>query len=120
MGTYGLSNGDQINTKNEDIQNSTVMYSVDDNHARDIASIVIYQLLNRISKYASYRVNSPETESMYGGEAAYTVTDNYIGNENLIEIKVSAKVNDVTNIITYHLDKETKRKKSINIRFEYE
>ncbi|MFC2094132.1 hypothetical protein ACFLSH_00755 [Bacteroidota bacterium] len=120
MGTYGISNGDQNITENEDIQNSTVMYNVDDNHARDIATIIVYKLFNRLSKYAAYRVTSPVTETMYGGEAAYTVTDTYIGNENLIEIKVFAKVNDVTNIITYNIDKETKRKKSINIRFEYE
>ena len=81
---------------------------------------MVYKLLNRISKYAAYRVNSPETESLYGGEAAYTVTDTYIENENLIEIQVTAKVNDVTNTITYNIDRETKRKKSINIKYVYE
>ena len=57
------------------------------------------------------------TEHLNGGEAAYTVKDTFFENDNIIEINVTAKFIDVIKITTYYIDRETNRKKSINVRF---
>jgi hypothetical protein len=120
MVTYGTSNSSPNGTVNEDTQNSMVIENIADSHVHDIASCVVDILLVRIAKDATFRSYNQVSERLYGGEAAYTVKDTFFESENLIEIQVIAKYKDVKNIITYNIYKETKRKKSINIKFEYE
>ena len=62
----------------------------------------------------------PAAAHLNGGEAAYTVMDTFFENDNVIEIKVTAKFIDVMNITTYYVDRETNRKKGINVSFVYE
>ena len=113
--TYGISNSSRNSTVNQGTQNSVDNFA--DSRAHDIASSMAEKLLVRLSDDATYRVNTRETEHLNGGEATYTVKDTFFENDNLIEIKVTAKFSDVMNITTYYIDRESNRKKSINVRF---
>jgi hypothetical protein len=113
--TYGISNNSQNSTVNRGAQNSVDNFTY--SRAHDIASSMADILFERISDDTTYRVNTRVTEHLNGGEAAYTVKDAFIENDNLIEIKVTAKFNDVMNMTTHYLDREAKQKKRINVRF---
>jgi len=116
--TYGISNISQNSKVNQDTKNSVENFA--DSRANDIARSMADILLMRLSDDATYRVNTQETEHLNGGEAAYTVMDTFFENDNVVEIKVTAKFIDVMNITTYYVDRETNRKKSINVSFVYE
>ena len=116
--TYGISNSFQNSTVNRGAQNSAD--NLADSRANDIARSMADILFVRLSDDATYRVNTQETEHLNGGEAAYTVRDTFFENDNIIEINVTAKFSDVINITTYYIDRETNRKKSINVRFANE
>jgi hypothetical protein len=118
MVTYGISKIAQDSRVNQDTQNSLVNFVY--NRAHDITSSMADILLKRISEDEKYRVNSQETEDILGGKAYYTVKDTFFEDDSLINIKVTAKFNDVTTIVTTDIDRETKKKKRVNVSFVYE
>ena len=90
------------------------------NRARDIASSVSEILLMRIEEDASYGVNTSSVEDLLSGKVTYIVEDTFSEDNNLIEIKVTAKSKDFTTIITTDINRETKRKERINIKYLYD
>jgi hypothetical protein len=77
-------------------------------------------LLSRLSEDPAYEDNVQATDIFIGGTATYIVEETFIEDDNLIEIKVTSKSNGVTTIITTDINRETKRKERINVRYEYE
>jgi hypothetical protein len=118
MATYGISSISQNSYGNQGTQNPLDNFGY--NHAHHITNKMAEILLKRISEDENYRVNSRATEDVLGGKANYTVKDSFFENDSLIEIKATAKFNDVTTIVTTVLDRETRQKKSVNISFMYE
>jgi len=116
--TYGISNISQDSKVNQNTQNSVDKFAYD--RAHDIASSVADILLMRISEDATYGVNTPAAEDFSGGKVTYIVEDTFFENDNLIEIKVTTKSKDVTTIITTNINRETRRKERINVKYEYE
>jgi len=118
MVTYGISNIFQNSNEKKDTQ-----ISPDDfvyNRAHDIASTVSEILLKQLPDDETFNVNTRTTEKFFGGKVTYVVEDNFFENDSLIEIKVTAKYNDVTTIITTDISRETKQKKRINVSYVYE
>jgi len=117
MVTYGISSFSQ-DKLSQGTQNSLDNFIY--RRAHDITNNMADILLKRISDDEKYRVNSQETEDVLGGKANYTVKDTFFENDSLIEIKVTAKFNDVTTIVTTDIDRETRQKKRVNVSFVYE
>lgn len=100
MVTFGVSNITLNSTLNEGKNNS--VYKFGFNRAHDIASSITDILLMRLGNDIDYRVNTAETEYLFGGEAAYSVEDTFFEDDSLIEIRVDAKFNGITKtVITY-------------------
>ena len=100
MVTFGVSNITLNSTLNEGENNS--MYKFGFNRAHDIAGSITDVLLMRIANNPTYRVNTPVTEDLFGGEAVYTVGNTFFEDDSLIEIRVDAKFNGITKtVITY-------------------
>jgi hypothetical protein len=118
MVTYGIFNIPQNSEVNQGTQNSLDNFV--NNRSHDITNNMADILLKRVSEDENYRVNSQATEDVLGGKANYTVKDALFEDDSLIEIKVTAKFNDVTTIVTTDIDRETKQKKRVNVSFVYE
>ena len=118
MVTYGLSSISESSKVNQDTQNILDNFAY--NRARDIASSVSEILLMRIEEDASYGVNTSSVEDLLSGKVTYIVEDTFSEDNNLIEIKVTAKSKDFTTIITTDINRETKRKERINIKYLYD
>jgi hypothetical protein len=74
----------------------------------------------RISEDATYGVNTQSAEDFLSGKVIYIVEDTFSEDNNLIEIKVTAKSKDVTTIITTDINRETRRKERINVKYLYD
>jgi hypothetical protein len=98
MFTFGLNNITLNRTVNQGTQNTVDNFSI--NCAHDIASSMTDILLMRIANDVTYRVNTEETEDLFGGETAYTVKDTYFNGDSLIKILVSSNYNDVVKSVT--------------------
>ena len=116
--TYGISSFSQNSDGNQGTQNPLDNFVY--NRAHDITNKMADILLKRISEDENYRVNSRATEDVLGGKANYTVKDSFFDDDSLIQIKVTAKFNDVTTIVTTDIDRETRQKKRVNVSFMYE
>jgi hypothetical protein len=100
MVTFGVSNITLNSTLNGGTNNS--VYKFGFNRAHDIAGSITDVLLMRIANNPTYRVNTPVTENLFGGEAVYTVENTFFEDDSLIEIRVDAKFNGITKtVITY-------------------
>ena len=118
MVTYGISSISEEEKVNQDKQNSVDKFAYD--RAQDIASSVADILLMRLSDEETYGVNTAETENLPAGKITYIVEDNFNEDDNLIEIKVTAKSKDITTVITTDINRETKRKERINVKYLYD
>jgi hypothetical protein len=118
MVTYGISSISEEEKVNQDKQNSLDKFAYD--RAHDIASSVADILLTRLAENESYGVNTPPKEELSDEKVTYIVEDNFNQDDNLIEIKVTAKSKDVTTVITTDINRETKRKERINVKYLYE
>jgi len=118
MITNGITSFSQNNNVNQDTQNYLDDFTY--NHANDIASSVADILLTRLSEDPTYEDKAQATDDFFGGTATYIVEETFLEDDNLIEIKVTSKSNGVTTIITTDINRETKRKERINVRYEYE
>jgi len=118
MVTYGISSISQNSEVNQGTQNSLDNFVK--NRSHDITNNMADILLKRVSEDENYRVNNQATEDVLGGKANYTVKDALFEDDSLIEIKVTAKFNDVTTIVTTDIDRETKQKKRVNVSLVYE
>lgn len=100
MVTFGISNISLNSTLNRGTNNSVYRFGY--NRAHDIAGSITDILLMRIANNATYRVNTPATEDLFGGEATYSVGDTFFENDSLIEITVNANFNGITKtVITF-------------------
>jgi hypothetical protein len=100
MVTFGISNISLNSTLNRGTNNSVYRFGY--HRAHDIAGSITDILLMRIANNATYRVNTPATEDLFGGEATYSVGDTFFENDSLIEITVNANFNGITKtVITY-------------------
>jgi hypothetical protein len=100
MVTFGVSNITLNSRLNGGTNNS--VYKFGFNRAHDIANSITDILLMRLGNDIEYRVNTPVTEDLFGGEASYSVGDTFFEDDSLIEIKVDAKFNGITKtVITY-------------------
>jgi hypothetical protein len=118
MATYGISSISQNSYGNQGTQKPLDNFVY--NHAHHITNKMAEILLKRISEDENYRVTSQATEDVLGGKANYTVKDSFFDDDSPIQIKVTAKFNDVTTIVTTALDRETRQKKRVNVSFTYE
>ncbi|MGB5896035.1 MAG: hypothetical protein WBG58_17805 [Ignavibacteriaceae bacterium] len=114
--TYGITNFSQNNKVNQGTENSPDNFAY--NRAYDLASSMADILLKRISDDATDIGNARATEDFLGRKAAYIVEETFIEDDNLFEIKVTTKSEDVTTIFTTYICPETKRKERINVRYE--
>ncbi|MGB5896038.1 MAG: hypothetical protein WBG58_17820, partial [Ignavibacteriaceae bacterium] len=97
MVTFGISNISLNSTLNRGTNNSVYRFGY--NRAHDIAGSITDILLMRIANNATYRVNTPATEDLFGGEATYSVGDTFFENDSLIEITVNANFNGITKTV---------------------
>ena len=118
MVTYGISSISEDSKVNQDKQNIIDNFAY--NRARDIASSVADILLMRISEDPTDGVNTPSAEDLLSGKVIYIIEDTFSEDHNLIEIKVTAKSKDFTTIITTDINRETKRKERINVKYVYD
>jgi hypothetical protein len=96
--TFGLNNISLNRTLNLGTQNAVDNFNI--TRAHDIAGSMTDILLMRIANDRTYRVNSQETEDLFGGEAAYTVRETFFDGDSLIKIRVSANYNEVFKSVT--------------------
>jgi hypothetical protein len=100
MVTFGVSNITLNSTLNRGTNNSVYKFGI--NRAHNIAGSITDVLLMRIANNPTYRVNTPVTENLFGGEAVYTVENTFFEDDSLIEIRVDAEFNGITKtVITY-------------------
>jgi hypothetical protein len=100
MVTFGVSNITLNSTLNGGTNNS--VYKFGFNRAHNIAGSITDILLMRLGNDINYRVNTPVTENLFGGEATYSVGDTFFEDDSLIEIRVEAKYNGIMKtVITY-------------------
>jgi hypothetical protein len=105
MVTFGISNITQNSTLNQGTQN--VVDSFASNRAHDIAGSMADIIMMRLSNDLEYRVNSKESEYLFGGEVAYVVEDTFFEGDSLVKIVVAAKFDGVEKLITTYTDKPT-------------
>ena len=105
MVTFGISNISLNSTLNGGTKNS--VYKFGFNRAHDIAGSMSDILLMRIANNATYRVNTPATEDLFGGEAVYSVKDVFFEDDSLIEISVTAEFCGITKNVTTYAAKPT-------------
>ncbi len=103
--TFGISNITQNSTINQGTQN--VVDNFSNNRAHDIAGSMADILMMRLSNDFEYRVNTKETEDLFGGEVAYIVEDTFFEGDSLVRIIVAAKFDGVEKIITTYTSKPT-------------
>jgi len=115
--TFSMSSISKEKKVNHETQNSIDKFTFD--RAQDIASSVADILLTRLAENEEYGVNAPKIEEISGEKVIYIVEDTFNEDENLIEIKVTTKSKDVTTIITTDINRETKRKERINVKYLY-
>ena len=118
IATYGISSISQNSYGNQGTQNPLDNFVY--NRAHDITNKMADILLKRTIEDENYRVNSRATEDVLGETVNYTVNDSFFDDDSLIQIKVTAKFNDVTTIVTTDIDRETRQKKRVNVSFMYE
>jgi len=116
--TYGISSISQNSYGNQGTQNPLDNFVY--NRAHDITNKMADILLKRTIEDENYRVNGQATEDVLGETVNYTVNDSFFDDDSLIQIKVTAKFNDVTTIVTTDIDRETRQKKRVNVSFMYE
>ncbi len=105
MVTFGISNISLNSTLNGGTKNS--VYKFGFNRAHDIAGSITDILLMRIANNATYRVNTPAAEDLFGGEAVYSVRDVFFEDDSLIEISVTAEFCGITKNVTSYAAKPT-------------
>ena len=115
---YAISSISEESKANNDTQNTPDDFVY--NRAHNIASTTADILLKQISDETKFNVDTKATDNYFGRKATYTVEDNFFENDSLIEIKVTAKYNDVTTVITTGINRETKRKEKISVKYLYD
>jgi len=105
MLTYGIANINQNSVVNQGTQNAVDNFST--NRAHDISTSMVDILLMRMANDAEYRVETEVSESLFGGEATYTVEDTFFGGDSLVKVKVVAEYNDITKTVITYTDKLT-------------
>jgi hypothetical protein len=105
MVTFGISNISQNSTVNQGTQN--VVDNFSNNRAHDIATSMTDILMMRLSNDLEYRVNSVESEDLFGEEVSYIVEDTFFEGDSLVRIIVAAKFDGVEKIITTYTSKPT-------------
>ncbi len=105
MLTYGIANINQNSVVNQGTQNVVDNFST--NRAHDISTSMVDILLMRMANDAEYRVETEVSESLFGGEATYTVEDTFFEGDSLVKVKVVAEYNDITKTVITYTDKLT-------------
>ena len=100
--TFGISNITQNSTINQGTQN--VVDNFSNNRAHDIAGSMADILMMRLSNDLEYRVNTKETEDLFGEEVAYIVEDTFFEGDSLVRIIVAAEFDGVEKLITTYTD----------------
>jgi len=105
MFTFGINNITQNSTISQGTQNTVDNFSK--SRARDIASSMADIILMRLANDLTYRVNTQETENLYGGEVSYIVEDTFFEGDSIVKITVASEFNGVGKILTTYSDKPT-------------
>lgn len=91
---YGLTNITLNEFTSQGTQNSVDNYSY--NRAHDIANSMVDVILMRIANDNNYRVNTSQTEDLFGGYVAYNTQDVFFEGDSLVKIITSANYNGVS------------------------
>ncbi len=100
MVTFGINNINQNVTISQGSQNSIDSYSLSRSHS--IANSMGDILLMRLANDFDYRVNSKETESLYGGTVEYVVEDAFFEGDSIVKITVASEFEGVEKMLTLY------------------
>jgi hypothetical protein len=104
--TFGIANITLNENVTRGTENAADNYSL--TKARNIANSTAEMIFSNLGDNINYRVNSPATNSVFGGTSTYTVQDAFFDGDSLIKISIQSTYHNSSKPITVYTLKNLK------------
>ena len=103
---FGIANISLNENVTRGTENATDNYSL--TKARNIANSTAEMIFSNLGDNINWRVNSPQTKSVFGGLSTYTVQDAFFAGDSLIKISITGTYHNSSKPVTIYTLKNLK------------